>query len=151
MTEASIGLTEFLFDTICPVEAASTLAKRSLKAGLKAARRFRDQEMMATKAGRRYVSLLHKHRAEVTQLLFTDKTLARELAGLLPSVFPLVAGTEKRGAKKVSAKLLAAAEKLLTRLARRASEPLSADVRKIKREMPAFKGVTLRRGLEKLS
>ena len=151
MTEVSIGLTEFLFDTICPVEATTTLSRRNYKVGLEAARQFRDRGMAATQAGQRYLSLFRQHRAEVVQLLFTDKALARELAALLPSLFSLVRATGEGGNKKVSAKVIDGAEKLLTRLDRNASKPLSSDLRALRKDLPRFKDVTLQQGFERLS
>src|SRR5262249_27242412 len=63
ISEASAGLVEFCLACICVVQ--ETVRATSLAQSLERMRRFRDTQMLATEAGRRYLRLLDANSPEL--------------------------------------------------------------------------------------
>src|SRR5712692_5235552 len=84
IAEVSAGLVEFCFACICVVQEA--VRTTSLARNLERMRRFRDREMLATEAGRRYVRLLDSNSTELLGLVVTDKEFRRQVVDVLGRV-----------------------------------------------------------------
>jgi hypothetical protein len=65
-------------------------------------RKFRDQELAKTPAGRTCIDLYYRHAAEITTLLATDESLRRQTSAVLPGLLAAVSSRfEKRPANNL--------------------------------------------------
>lgn len=143
MTEVSSGLTEFCIACLCVVNAAAgTAAARELEA----LRHFRDHEMMATPAGRRYAVLLQRHSGEILQIL-TEKSETRamgvEIARRVTETLADAHG--KPGV--VQPEIVRSAERFLDVVSKSASPQLRKTIDDVRKDLKHFEGRTVVEGL----
>ncbi len=149
IAEVSAGLVEFCLACLCVVEEAArgtTLARR-----LDDMREFRDREMLATSAGRRYVALLDESGVEILGLLSRDERLRKELLELLRRVHDVVRSQKEPRPKVLDAGLIQAVDRALKRLQEAGSPDFRKAVAEVRRDLRHFRGRTARAGLESAS
>ena len=145
IAETSAGLIQFCLECLCTV---TELARgTSLMEQLEAMRSFRDQELLTTPAGRRYVQLLTENTAELLELMLRDKKLREQAVDLVQRVNKVVQLHGKPTSKVIDTNLIKAAEKLIDNAARRASPALKKALSVVEHDLKFFSGKTVSEGL----
>lgn len=143
--EGSAGLIQCCINCLCIVEAAArgtTLAER-----LDALRDFRSEVLAQSAAGRRYVSMLEKHKAELLRLMATDGELRKQGVELLQQVSDVVLSKRPR---KFKPKLVDAVDQLAEQAEKKAGKSLRASIRLVRRELPNFRDNTVQDALQQV-
>ncbi len=146
ISEASAGLIQFCMSCLCVVE--ETLASTALAKQLDDMRDFRDKEMLATSAGRKYVQLLEDNGIELMLIMLGDKGLREQVIELTKQVHGVVKSRKTSKPKVFSANITTAAEKLLQSFASKASPELKKAITKVQKDLKNFQGKTVLDGLK---
>lgn len=132
--EGSAGLLQFCLAAICAVE--TVVAGTAMAARLDTMRAFRDEHMVRTKAGRRYLSLLQRHSAELIQLVADDDDLR---AAVVDTMAPVVEALDAT-AKPLDPRVVKAVDNLADRVEKRAGRDLRGALSQLRGELRAAEG-----------
>lgn len=149
IAEVSAGLIEFCMACLCVVE--ETLATTALSAELDDMRDFRDKEMLATSAGRKYVRLLVDNGFELMRIMADDEGLRKQAIELTKQVNEAVRSRKSKKPKVLSEDVTSTAEKLLRSFASKGSPNLKKAIAEVRQDVKHFRGKTVLDGLESIS
>jgi carboxypeptidase T len=147
ISEVSSGLVQFCLSCNCLVE--RTVGRTSLSRELDAMRGFRDERMLATSAGQRYLALLEENAGEIEELMEADAALRRRALEVLRRVNEVT--KDESGKRTFTPTLIAAMEKLFGQFAERASPQLRAAIEEVGRDLEHFRGADAVTGLDAAS
>lgn len=149
ISEVSSGLVEFCLACLCAFE--EVVRSTALEAELEEARDFREHDMLATPAGRRYVRLLTDNSAEVTEVIQRDDEARKRAVELLQRVNEVVASRKDRRPKVFEASLIEEVERYLNEFSDKRSPSLKKAIQEVRRDLKHFRGKTVSEGLESAS
>jgi murein tripeptide amidase MpaA len=149
ISEVSAGLIEFCLSCLCVVE--ETLAGTALAADLDEMRAFRDQDMLATKAGRRYAQLLEENGIELMRAMARDGALRKQALVLIKRVNEVARSQKEPKPKALDAEIIAATEKLLQGFEAKGNAALKKAIAEVRSDLKHFRGKTISEGLESAS
>lgn len=148
ITEVSAGLVECLLETLCPADVVQALIDALFPLDLM--RRFRDQTLVETAAGRRYEKLFRTHANELVRLVSGSRAALKAGSSLMNVAARLVAD-DGHGAERTigvrDLKSLGSALKVLNQLG---SPELRADLALLAQDAQAMQGLTLKQGFDEL-
>ena len=144
--EGSSGIIEFCIACLCVVE--ETVRGTALAAELDEMRTFRDEVLLKSTSGRRYVALLESNSTEIVQLLGRDTKLQKQALDLLGKVHRVARTYQDAKPRSFDAALIRAANQLLERIAKAASPSLKDAMETAARDLPRFRGKTVLDGLQ---
>jgi hypothetical protein len=148
-SEVSSGLVEFCLACLCAFE--EVVRSTALEGELEVARDFREHDMLATPAGRRYVRLLTDNSAEVTEVIQRDDEARMRAVELLQRVNEVVASRKGRRPKVFEASLIEEVERYLKEFSDKRSPSLKEAIQEVRRDLQHFRGKTVSEGLESAS
>lgn len=149
MAEVSAGLLQFCLACLCVAE--STLAATALAADLDDMSAFRDKEMLATAAGRKYVNLFEDNGVELMRIMLGDEKLRKRAIELAGQINEVVKSRKATKPKVFSAKTISATEKLLKSFTSKASPELKKAIAAVRKDLKHFSGKTVLDGLKAIS
>lgn len=149
MSEVSAGLLQFCSACFCVAD--STLAATALAADLDDMSDFRDKEMLATAAGRKYVNLFEDNGVELMRIMLADEKLRKRAIELAGQVNEVVKSRKTTKPKVFSAKTISATEKLLKSFTSKASPELKKAIAEVRKDLKHFSGKTVLDGLKGVS
>ncbi len=149
ISEASAGLTEFCLACICVVQ--EMVRDTSLARNLERMRRFRDTQMLATEAGRRYVRLLDANSTELLRLVVTDREFRRQAVDVLGRVAEAVVPPRGQRPKSIRPEVIRSVDALLKRSSQKAGPALKDAIRLVQRDLRYFENKTAIDGLRAAS
>ncbi len=149
ISEVSAGLLEFCLACICVVQ--ETVRGTSLARSLERMRRFRDTQMLATEAGRRYVRLLEANSTELLRLVVTDKELRRQAVDVLGRVAEAVVPPRGQRLKPIRPEVIRSVDTLLKRSSAKAGPALKEAIRLVHRDLHYFENKPAIDGLKAAS
>lgn len=149
ISEVSAGLIEFCLACFCVIE--ETVRGTALEAELSAMRGFRDVEMVSTSAGRKYLRLLQENAAEILQLVVPDERLRRQAVDVLSKMHGVVLSRNDPKPKAFDAKLIRAADDLLTKVSDKGSTRLKKAIAEVRQDLRHFRGAAVLEGLKSAS
>jgi hypothetical protein len=142
MNEAMAGALEFCVASLCVVDEIS--AGLPLVERLERVRRFRDEVMLKTAAGRRYAELLSRHTLEILMTTLRDK----ELRKLAQDALSRVSDTVLRERGVFEPALILSLKDTVRRFSAKASPALKSSLKQISTDLDRFKGRTAVEGLK---
>jgi hypothetical protein len=144
-TDTRTGIQELFTTTVpdplgvCIVEVLNALSDGEIRL----VRRFRDQELVATPAGRRLMALIEQHGTEVAAYLATDSELRAQAVSLLRRTVELIASARSAEPGRLDREIIGDADDLLDRLHARAGPDLRRDIEQTRPELHAAEGKTV--------
>jgi len=147
--EVSSGLIQFCLNCICAVE--TTFTATELAGELTFMRAFRDEEMLRSVAGRKFVRLLEDHSVELAVMFMGDDRLRKQLLESTKGIVEVLRTSKTAKPKTIDSKIVSAADKLLKTVADKGSPELKKAVGEVSRDLKQFKGKTVADGLKELS
>lgn len=146
MNEIMSGLVQFCLQALCAVE---TLADGTEVADrLTDLRAFRDQELLASEAGRWWVSLVQEHTEELLQVAAADPDLRRQAVEVLGRLAAIVGSRDDPTPMALDDDVIRGVEQLARRVERRAGPGLKNTLTEVRAELGRFHGKTVREALE---
>lgn len=149
MAEVSAGLLQFCISMMCVAE--SILTATALAADLDDMREFRDKEMLASVAGRKYVDLFEDNGAELMLIMLGDEKLRKQAIELATQINDVVKSRKTTKPKPLSSKITGATEKLLKSFASKGSPVLKKAIAEVRNDLKHFKGKSVIDGLAAVS
>ena len=122
ISEVSAGLVEFCLAALCAVD--EIVQGTALAAQRDAMRQFRDTDLVATAAGKRYLRLLEEHSAEIAALVLADRAVHERVLALAQRVNDVVLSRTSSQPKVFETDLIAAIERELEAVSERAGPKL---------------------------
>jgi murein tripeptide amidase MpaA len=101
--EVSAGLIEFCIGSICVVEQLGSTGEVVID--VDDLRKFRDEELAGSAAGRRYMALLAAHSSDIAQMLASDAAIRQQAAEILRAMAAAIASRRAPEPPKLSASL----------------------------------------------
>jgi carboxypeptidase T len=148
ISEVSAGLIEFCLASLCVVE--ETLTGTALAKQLDDMRDFRDQEMLATFAGRKFVGLLEDNGIELMMIMMGDESLRKQAIELTKQVNEVVQSRKNSKPKVFAAKVISAVEKLLQGVAAKAGPNLKKAIKEVQSDLKSFNGKNVLEALKSI-
>jgi hypothetical protein len=145
MNEIMSGLVQFCLHCLCiaDVVADGTASADSL-ADL---RTFRDQELLASGHGRRWVSALEAHTAELVELVFADPDLRHHAAEVLSEVAAVVATRDEPAPQRFTEDVVNRVEQLAHSVERHAGPELRQALIQVRSDLDRLRGRTVREAI----
>lgn len=147
ITEVSAGLVECLLEALCPAEVVQALVDALFP--LDAMRRFRDETMLASAAGRRREQMFRRHSNEVARLVSSDKAALKAGTSLMKVASRLVGDDASGRRPKIGAADVRSLGAALTVFQRLGSERLQKDLATVVKDLAETRGLTLREAVER--
>jgi murein tripeptide amidase MpaA len=141
ITEVSAGLMEFLLETLCPADVIQALVDALFP--LDDMRRFRDNVMVSTKAGKRYEQLFRKHSDEVARLFSGNKAALKAGTELLTIAGRMVDDDGNGAVRKIGPRDVTDITTALTQLQKLGSPELKADLSATLKDLEDLQGNTM--------
>jgi carboxypeptidase T len=146
INEVCAGVLQFCLSLLCLVESVSAEALTETELG--GLRKLRDDVLAKSSVGRQYLAQLVRHTPELVDAFAADEALRTKFVGLLHEASPVLPNGE---GEKVSEDLARNADVLLDTLGKgRAGSALGKTLHRLRADLKAFPGRTVREGLEEL-
>lgn len=153
ISEVSSGLIEFCLASICIIE--ETVRGTRLFNELVDMRRFRDEQLLSSKAGTGYVRILEENTDEILSIIRDDKNLHSQTIKIIDDINKVIMSspvseekTRQRKAPVFSSNLVKDIEDLLEAFKKKASPEVRNAIEQSSIDLKYFRNKTVKEGLE---